>query len=80
MQFYKIDDNWFPEYIKVVNRYTKYSFFFGTPTEYIVYNQAWYVAERISKLDDITIIAPITESEYTKYKKQQIMLNDRLNK
>lgn len=80
MEFYKIDDNWFPSYIKVVNRYTKYSFFLGTPIEYIVYEQAWFVTERISKLDDIIIIAPITESEYNKYLKQQIELNSRLHK
>jgi len=75
-----VDDNWFPSYIKVVNQYTKYSFFLGSPIEYVVYEHAWYVAERIAKVDDITIIAPITENEYNKYQQQQVELNSRLHK
>lgn len=76
IQYYKIEHKyWLPQYIKVINRYTKYSWFLWTPTEYIVYEVAWYIAERISKLSSITIICELTEEEYNRYEEQENKLN-----
>jgi len=65
-KFYKIHNDISPDYIHVVDRYTKKNWL-GKSHDYITYYLAWYVFERTGRVSDFNIISEISHEQFQEY-------------
>ena len=65
-KFYKIHSDIMPDYIHVINIYTKPNWFWQ-PREYVIYRRAGYTFERTGRVSDFHIISEISSDQFEEY-------------